>query len=224
MNLIAGGNVLFGLVCFLSAWGVLRYARSSLAVAYSLLMLCTGYWQICTALTLTSESAAQALLWSRLAYLGALFIPIIFFELWRIAVDKRFSKIFHFLIYFATFIILGIFVYTDLLLDGVHKYSWGYWFRAGPWHFAFCCLYLIVLFFVPLFVLWKNRDFKSSEEARPQEKSARNLAFAFLIGNLGALDFLPNYGIDIFPLGFVFAIVSYVFVSLEVKRVINFKT
>ena len=86
-----------------------------------------------------------------------------------------------------------------LIAPSVYHYKWGMWYKAGVFH----PLYLICFFAWMLATLgllfWKIR-----RERRVYEKNKLRFILAcYAISYLAAVDYLPTYGFNLYPAGFL---------------------
>jgi diguanylate cyclase (GGDEF)-like protein/PAS domain S-box-containing protein len=189
-----------------AAAGVLVRRPSGLSFGFSLLALSGAVWLFAFVFLYSTADAARALAWARLAYLG---VPIIPSAVYHFTVDflrihrrRRFAVINAYVIG-ATF--AGIAVFTDLLIPSVTRYWWGFYPR---YRVSFSIPFLIFFFgylgasFVELFLMLNT--------ARGVERKRIHLLLTgFAIACIGCVDFLPKYGIGVYPFGFL-AILGFV--------------
>src|SRR5262249_9761600 len=86
---------------------------------------------------------------------------------------------------------------TDAWVQGVRRYAWGYYPVYGWASVPF------VVFFFALFTLALLEFRRDHAHATVEEDRQRSLAFlrAFGVGAVGALAFLPPFGVPLYPLG-----------------------
>jgi len=105
--------------------------------------------------------------------------------------------------YLLMVICVVFFLFTDLFIKGVYKYFWGYYSKAGVLH----PFYLILFFSTFIRGFWllfiKNRDPLVVGAAR---RNIQYVFFAYVAALIGAIDYIPKYGIEFFPFGFIFEI------------------
>jgi len=182
--------------------GMLVLVRDPLAPAnraFAALTASAFVWQLGTHFVLAAPTDAAAELWSRFSYFGATFISL-FTYLFVVSLLglKRQSRwaIAGGVVMGAVFLPM---LWSDLLLAGVSHYPWGRWYRAGPLHpvYLACFSAWMLLTFVTL--AWAVRR-------APKGVGRRHLRFlfgAFLVSYLAAVDFLPDYGVSVYPFGYL---------------------
>lgn len=194
-----GALYCLGLGCFVFG----KNPSSNTARAFFLQTLFAFLWQIGTFFVLSSQDEQSAFFFAKLTYLGAIFIPCATYHLIVnfLQLDKQ--KLLVWLTYFLGGIIFIPSIESSLFISGVYKYSWGFWFKAGRLH----PLYLIFFVFVVL-TAFINLFFSLRKKTSDIEKRKRRFLFcAYIIAYLGVIDFLPDYGLDILPLGFLSTII-----------------
>jgi len=180
-----------------------RNKKSKVYTSFLFLTLSVFIWQLGTFLLLLAPNTNQALFWCRFVYIGAIFIPVTTFHFVTTFLGLRNQGKYVLLSY-----LLGIFIFlplsrTKYFLPSVYQYFWGYWFRAGILHPLFLLFFaiLLLLSFYSLFLGF-------SREKLPIERTRRKYLFiGLLIGYVGAVDYLPNYGIEVYPFGHLAVII-----------------
>jgi len=89
--------------------------------------------------------------------------------------------------------------WTRLVLNGVYRYSWGFFFKAGPLHPIF------IVFFISLMIMvFYNLSLSYKTEKNLLQKNRKKYFFiALFVAYIGSVDYLPTYGIDLYPFGYI---------------------
>ena len=185
-----------------------------------LLITSTMVWQIGSGVTILSKDPALAALSTKIAFLGIIFIPITTYHLALNVLNIKKTKALS-IGYILAVLIVPI-SWTSLILNGVNKYQWGFFFKAGPMHplFMVFFIFFMALVFMHLFSSYKK-------EKDYLEKNRKKYFFAALfMAYIGIIDYIPTYGIDIRPFGslavmacvsiFAYAIVRHQLMDIEV--------
>ena len=190
------------LVLACSLWILLRNARSASNRTFSLVCLGASVWFFSFFMVFSSATEAESLFWGQFAYAGAVYIPAFFYH-FSVRLTARRAN--HALIV-APYILSTLFLLlipTSLLTDGQYSYAWGHYPRAGLLYPAFLC-YLWAAGGLSLYQLYLG--FQDKMNSVPHEANQlRYLLWAFTIGAGASLDFLPSYGVEFYPTGYVFA-------------------
>ncbi|MBA7468538.1 Adaptive-response sensory-kinase SasA [subsurface metagenome] len=177
--------------------------RSKVYTSFLLLTITVFIWQLGTFLLLLVTEPKQALFWCRLVYIGAIFIPVTTFHFVTTFLGLKKQEKYVFLSYLLGALIFLPLSRTKYFLPSVYRYFWGYWFKAGFLHPLF------LLFFAVLMLISFHNLFLGFKRAKlPSERVRRKYLFiALLIGYVGAVDYLPNYGIGVYPFGHLAVII-----------------
>ena len=201
MNLYAIPNLACALACFvIGAFVLTKNYRSPVNMTFTLLALSMFTWQLGTALLLISVTPETAYRWSQVSYVGVIFIPVTAYHfITTSAREERAHKKIIWLSYSVAALIFLPLSQTRYLLEGVHHYTWGYWFKAGSLHSSFP-VFFVVLMFMGLQFLYRGfqREISGSERTR-----RRYLFIAIAISCIGSVDFLPDYGFSFYPFGYL---------------------
>lgn len=172
---------------------------SALNISFLVQCVMTAIWQAGVFLELLSADAELALFWNRFAYMGIILVCVAAYafiiNFLGFKKQRKFVKWGYIGMGFVFFPLLG----GNYLLNGLYKYSWGYCFRAGRIH----------LLFINVFFLWMLLNLVNlylgirKSKTEDEKKLPRMLFCAYLVSYLSIFDFLPGYGVDIYPYGFI---------------------
>ena len=183
--------------------------------SFFLLTLSTFLWQIGTTLALTATEPQTALFGTRIGFLGIAFIPITTYQLVLnfLGIDDKRRRIiiFGYLINLLFFIPLS---WTSYMFNGVYKFRWGYWYKAGVLHPLFLVFFgsFMLLNFCQLYIGYKK-------EKSPFEKNRKKyLLIALLIAYISIEDYLPTYGLNIYPFGYLAVIGSILIIAYAIIK------
>jgi len=111
------------------------------------------------------------------------------------------NKAFLIFAYVTGFLFVLIGITTDGIIDGFYKYPWGSYPKAGKVH-PFYLIFVIGIFIYCLMKLYKASYGKESLKFNKTEINRIKYVFwAYLIGNIGSVDFAQSYGFQIYPFG-----------------------
>jgi len=186
--------LLFGVSILIRA----RFSRPS-ALFFSITLF-VSIWLTCFSLMYSSLDEATALTWARLAYLGIPFIPVAIYH-FAVLETGAAARRRRWLV--ALWPMAAVFsacaVLTDAWIGGVRKFEWGY-YPAYGWVGAPFLVFFFVL--LALALVEFRRDHRRARTAEDRQRS-RWFLRAFGVGALGSLDFLPAYGVPLYPFGYV---------------------
>jgi PAS domain S-box-containing protein len=188
-----------------ACWGLFLNHRERANQAFSLMCMHGLVWILGIGFMLCSGDPELAEKWYRFSYLGVVFIsPGVFFFTSSITKQLGHQR----KIILAAYLMAALFglegVLGEKTITGMWAYSWGFYPRYGPLSVPF-----LLFFFVLMVGSFRNlvRQLRTVQTGM-EKRQIKALILSFSIAYLGALDFLPCFGIDIYPFGF-FAIVVY---------------
>ncbi|MDH5661436.1 MAG: diguanylate cyclase [Elusimicrobiota bacterium] len=207
------------LVCALFCLGVgifvfFKNKKSSVNISFALLCLSTFIWQLGTFMVLLSKNSDVAIFWCRFTYKGAIFIPITTYHFVINFLRKNVQRKFVIISYFIGAILFVPISETKYFIPDLYEYFWGYWWKAGSFH-----PYFLLFFGVLMIVSFYNFYESYRRETLRIEKIRKGFLFiAILIGYMGVIDFFPNYGIKIYPFGYLPVIICLSIISYTIIR------
>ncbi len=177
-----------------------RERISRIGASFFLMCMSVSFYQVCAALNNASLDLNLALFWSKLGNLGAIFIPlsvlVLTTELFELT--QRYRSVIAASIIATILFTLGLF-FTDLHIRRIDHFFWGNYGMYGPLGFTFIG-YFICIMVLSMRLYW--RAYRHSTTDR-QKKRYRGLLTAFIGGYVGSVDFLPTFGIPIYPFGYM---------------------
>jgi diguanylate cyclase (GGDEF)-like protein/PAS domain S-box-containing protein len=192
MLLVAAATLILGAT-------VLARERAS-AVTLSFFVLTVSVWIWLTGISLMAMavSAGAALDLARFAYVGVALIPaaVLQFTAALTGTTRR-QRPRLVAAWCGSAAFAAVFVATPWMLAGTWRYWWGFYPHLAPAMAAFLLFFAVVLT-GSLLLLARTR-------AQTSQERHRNTSFlaALGVGYLGSVDYLPAFGIEIFPVGFV---------------------
>lgn len=200
-----------------------RKPNNSLVFIFSLNCFITFWWQFSWFLLFNARDAWEASFLVKIGYSGIAFIPVTFFHFTVKFLDIDKYKRMVFMQYILVLILLPILWFTDLLINGYYQYPWGYYPKAGIGHPIFL-LYFLIIDIMCLMILYKKGY--SIKWFGDFGNSIKYLFLGLSMFSLAAVDFISNYGINFYPIGFAFiflyliieayAIIKYRFIDIKV--------
>jgi diguanylate cyclase (GGDEF)-like protein/PAS domain S-box-containing protein len=201
---------------FLIAVGIQVLAReggSQSGMAFSWLMMTAAIWLMSYGVAFSTHRDDRALVWLKVGHVGISLLPSVML-LTGLAITKKLRVCQSFL--WASLSLSNLFLVVGLLTDyfvaGVQRYFWGFYPKFGPLSFPYMIFFFAVMVFI-LRLFWDARLHGPTEIHRLRMKA---FFIATGIGFLCAIDFLPAYGIAVYPFGYVFMLLF----SLLVMRIV----
>lgn len=183
--------------------GVLTFRSVNPKVRYTfpLVSITVFIWLFGYFLAYSATEYEVAFKWIRLLYIGVIFIPAVSYHFTAAFLDLKGKTKFIALNYLiaAGFAILSR---SEAFIAGAYKYFWGYQTKVGPLHNIFLVFFFVVMVRVILLLLSQYRN-KKKEFLPLQSNRIKYVLISFFASIFAASDFLPNYGIEFYPLGFI---------------------
>lgn len=184
--------------------GCFVFLKNKIAKPNRLFLLETltiSLWLFFDYMMYTSHSSEKAFMWAKASYVGAIFIPPVFlhFSLSFLGTIK-FRR--HLIVsYVSGILFLLVLLLTDHLLSGAKQHYWGYYPTIGFLH-----IYFMIYYSFGIGTTYWALYSQSKDKARPAEErnKIKFVFLAFVIGFMALSDTLPKYGIEFYPIGFVF--------------------
>jgi diguanylate cyclase (GGDEF)-like protein/PAS domain S-box-containing protein len=190
-----------------------RFSRVSLL--FLLILLTIAVWLCCFSLMYCALELGVALAWARAAYLGIPFIPAAIYSFTVAATGaQRRRRAVTVAVWALSALGSAVFVGSDAFLEGLHRYPWGYYPRFTRLGLVYVAFFVAVLA-LSLYEHWM--DSRAAETERQRNRS-RSYLLAFFIGSLGSVDYLPAYGVPVYPVGFLPVLVFIALTARAVRR------
>lgn len=186
---------------FLGFLILIREKINPINVHFLLMCLTISLWLFAFTLMYWSIDKNVAFIWAKVAYLS---VPLIAPAIYNFTVmllniyEKR-----KFLVWFGWFI--GLFfvitiITSNLLVEGLYQYWWGYYPKYSILAIPFL-IYFFSFLFMNIIDLWIK--YHKIERVTKQKKRLQLLMFAFFIAYIGAIDYLPKFGLELYPFGYI---------------------
>ena len=208
-NALSVATALSALSVLFLGIAVLSRARVAPPARYFFIVsLTTTGWLGCFAAMIASSNPAVALGWGRIGHIFAALIPAAVFQFASESAGKRKKlRTLSILFWLVTGAVGLTSFFTNLVMPGVRKYSWGH-YPHGPTFRGAIMIPSAIILFASIYVFW--RAYRDAEGTAKERAGA--LLLAFVLGTFGMFDYLPAAGVDMQPVGFfaafVFAVVS----------------
>jgi signal transduction histidine kinase len=182
-------------------WIVLKNPRNDVNRTFGLLCAGVCTWLFSMFMMFSSPHQEEAVLWGKMAYVGVVFIPALFYHFCMRFLKRSHdeAKVAAYYVISTAFLAL---IPTDYLISGHYVQEWGIYPKAGIVYPLFLG-YFGVISAHSLFALY--RGFKAKMADAPVEATRiKYVLAAFAIGYLASIDFAQAFGAEFYPMGFVF--------------------
>lgn len=173
---------------------------SPVSVAFFVMSLAVAIWLFCQSLLYSSANDRTGATWAKLAYLGIPFIASANYH-FTVVVLRCFNR-FKWAV-LAAWVVAALFsitvIATDALFSDLYHYSWGPYARYRWLGVPFLSFFAIML---GSSMAHYAAEYRAAQPGRHKRRIAA-LMLAFSVGYLGVVDFIPAYGIPIYPFGYL---------------------
>jgi len=195
--------------------GILLVAQDRRAANVTFALFCTSasVWLGSYAMAYTRPDYEHARFWTTNAYVGITMLGPTIFHFVVGFLGRRDLRRWVWLAYGLGVVFMAL-SRTSLMLDGMHTYSWGFYPRAGVMYGPFLVLFF-ASYLAGLYLLWGARG----RERDPRRRLQINYLLASTaVACVGSIDYVPKYGIDVYPFGSVFVLGMTCIVAFAIAR------
>jgi len=214
INVHAIPMFLMGIVTL--ALGFLVYRSNKASAAHRhFLMLCASIalWLDATSIALCATDAESALRWFKLDNVGVMYISVAFYSFSAEFLQLQRHRSIRIGYALATLMAAAVLFRQDFVV-GVNRFWWGYFPQWGPASLPF-----FIIFFSYMAVAFTDyfRTYRSiTTPIRRQQ--IKFVLIAFVIAYLGSVDFLPAFGYELYPFGYIPIFLLTVVITVAILR------
>ncbi len=189
------------LVLALSLAVLIRERGSVESRLFAWLALSVSIWLYAFSAMYCCREQELALRWAKAAYLGVPFIPAAVFHV-MVAVlrlQKPWKRVAQWSLLVSALFSLGA-VWTNALIPAVRQHFWGFYPSygwVGPYYLTFFSVTMAATLFQ------YGRMAIKAESGTIYQRRTRLFFLAFSILCAGSVDYLPKYGIEVYPFGYL---------------------
>lgn len=210
---------LSGAISFLSIglFVLLTNKKSATNFFFFLFCLMCFFWQIGYTICYSTQSSFLAQKFATISCTAVAMTAPLLYYFTVSYIGKRSEEKWAHLAFILIVIQIPFFMFTNLFLEEPFHYFWGYYSNAGPYH-PYHLMFWFVIFarLYWLIIMHSLQEMKKSPEAANR---AKYMLMAFAMIAFCVQDYLPKYGLEFFPLGFLAAIFFAVTVGYAAFRV-----
>ena len=194
---------------------LIRERSSPSSVAFYFMSLCGATWLLAYGGLFAAHTEALALFWAKAENVAVVFIPSLTY-VFTLTIIQRFRqyRIWVLVCLGLSVLFSLLVVFTDGMIAGIYRYPWGYYARSGPIEGLFLGFFF-GLMITSLRLYWVEYR-RCGSGVRKQRLGAFFLAFC--VAYVGSIDFLPAYGILVYPSGYLAVFACLVIVAQAIWR------
>lgn len=179
--------------------------KAKINIFFLLICLVTFWWQFSWSILFSISDITLISILVRMGHIGIIFIPILFYHFFLIYFGKNKQlkeKIILFILYTLGLFFIFLLFFGNLFINGYNSFLWGNYPKAGILHPVF----LFVIFSLAIRIIFLTlKELKYWRKLSPiRYGQIKYVLFALFFYIFSSLDFLINYGIDFYPIGFLF--------------------
>ncbi|MBL7156723.1 MAG: ATP-binding protein [Candidatus Omnitrophica bacterium] len=200
------------LFILLGTFVLLKNRTSKTNVTFFSLCLATFIWQFSWFILFSFPYERLIPVLLKIGYSGVIFLPIVYYHFLMSFLNKENKIIFTAYIFGTIFLLLTWF--TSLFTSGYYKYFWGYYPKASFLH----PFYLVLLAFLALHgAISLFKEFKTSPDIKKRNQ-IKYILLSLIFFIPASLDFVVNYGVECYPFGFIFILVSLFIIAYAILK------
>lgn len=181
-------------------WLLVKNPTRATNRTFFLICVSVCIWMYSIAMVYASSSPQKISFWEKLAYIGVASIPAFFYHFSTCARPAKQRHVSTAAVY-AMWVVFLALIPTSYLVDGQYAFFWGAYPKAGPLHPVFLG-YFALTSIVAMRTLYHGDE--SSQSSLFEGITIDRLFWTFVLGYMACIDFLPSYGIEMYPVGYVF--------------------
>ncbi|MCG3110867.1 MAG: PAS domain S-box protein [Candidatus Manganitrophus sp. SB1] len=174
-----------------------------------------GVWLFSFSWMYSAVAEEVALVWAKAGYLAVTFLPSLIYDFSIVSLHLEYQRrvwrriSWSFSALFALAVLL-----SDLLVGGVYAYWWGYYPKV-----AWLSIPFLLFFFGIMFLsLWEyDGQFRNAVPSVHRERT-KSFLKAFGVGYFASFDFLANYGVPLYPFGYIPIFIFFLIMAKTIRR------
>lgn len=180
---------------------LIRERGSAVSLLFLLLTFTVSLWLFSASWMFLAVEENIALWWARAKFIGVALIPPAMYHFTAIVlrIYERRRKL-----VWLGWLLSGLFIVamsnTEAVVGGVQLHAWGYYPRYDWLSFPFL-IFFFGLMADSLRQYWLQC--RRAQSGGAYQLRARSLLPAFAVGYLGSVDYLPAYGLAVYPFGYL---------------------
>ena len=203
------------LIAGMGVFVLIREKVSTVSMAFCGMASCGAIWLLSYGGIYCAVDPALALTWGRIENGAVAFIPSTVY-LFALAVTNRLYRSRGWVL--TSFLVSALFcfgvLFTDSFVAGLWKYPWGTFPRYGPLSMPFLAFFFGTMAASLILFARGYRDAPSEIHRR----RLRSFLLAFTVAYFGSVDYLPAYGVAVYPFGCVPMLAFLVIVARTIWR------
>jgi len=157
-------------------------------------------WLIGYAIMYSTKSESLAVKLAKFLFIGVIFIPVTDHHFTMRFLNKKNQGKIIVLSYVLGVIFSFASLFSKDFIVGVSSFFWGYQTKVGRLNDIFLAFFFILIIRCWYYVYIEYK-INTAGKTQDQLRRIKYVFWAFFLGNLGAIDFVSDYGIGLYPIG-----------------------
>lgn len=207
------------LILLLGFYVLIQNPRSAINRLFYFFALSIFIWQFFYSLAYFYNDTSSEL-YFKIGYIGVFFIPTTWLHFTVLFLRKKKLSLIIGFFYLTSTLYCTFNLLSDNFISGLFQYSWGLYPKVIFLSHIFFLFFFVSAFSMSMTLLLLSIIFLSVHAIPQQTIKIKYVFLATFIGTFAGVDFLPNYGINIYPFGFVFMLL---FIFLTAFSIIKYR-
>ena len=192
---------------------LLKDKKNPVNIVFSLLCCVTFCWQITWSFLFQINNPDTAIQLAKYGYLFIIFLPTAFYHFLARISKRENEKKWVYSSYLVSTIFAFVLLFSDLFFSNYYQYFWGYYPKAGLLH-PLHVLQTSIVLTRGLFIAYKAMLTSSVFHKKKLTYCIAGLFVYFL----GSVDYLCNYGFELYPPGIIFITIALGIIAYAMTR------
>lgn len=198
---------------------LIKNRRSRVNLSFAMVCFSAALWLFSYSQAYSSRTLDQIVFWFKIGYPGVVFISITHVHFANAVLRINSTRLWIILNYFSGFLITLLIWKTNLIVNGVNEYAWGHYPKAGLWHPFFLVFFMGLVTSASCQMGYFYFFRKNNEDiGQTRYQQLKYILLAFVIFTFASIDFIPNYGVNILPLGFIAVTIFLLIIFYSIVR------
>jgi two-component system CAI-1 autoinducer sensor kinase/phosphatase CqsS len=199
---------------FIGLFVSIQAKKNPLAKVLFLISVTTFLWQLSWSILFQTTNPDLAHILVRLGWSAILFLPTSLYHFLALLSNQKTELKYVYISYVFSFFLLLILLFSNGLISGTYHYFFGLYPKAGSWH-PLHVLQTSIVVLRGLYLTYQQQKAATNYRSKNQ---LRYCVAAILIYFFAAIDYLCNYGVEIYPVGIFFIVISLTIISYTIAK------
>lgn len=197
-------NLITSILILSLGWIVFKKNKESIVnITFGAFSLVLFVWLFAYFIAYNCKTYNWTIFWFKIGYIGVISIPIIWYHFVLSFLNKKGHGLFLKVGYLVAAVFAMLVLFTPYFFTDLYSYYWGYYPKVSVIVHPLFLLYFNTFFTVSILLLFFSFWRKKKEITASLLIRRKYVFWSTLIGTIAACDFVPNYGIEIYPFGFI---------------------